>query len=92
MRDFLAVRPAFAARFTLKRLLKIGVACGVLAAGGYAIWSAQGYVVSDNAVVSAYVTSLRTPIEGFVSAGHTQVGSEMGRGEVHGDGDQSTGR
>ncbi len=82
MRNSLAVRPAFAARFTLKRLLKIGVASGVLAAGAYAIWSAQGYVVSDNAVVSAYVTSLRTPIEGFVSAGHTQVGSEIGRGEV----------
>jgi multidrug resistance efflux pump len=80
--DPLAVRSASAARFTVKRLLKVGIACGVLTAGVYAIWSAQGFVVTDNAVVSAYVTSLRAPIEGFVSAGHTQVGSEIGRGEI----------
>ena len=38
--------------------------------------------MSDNAVVSAYITSLRAPIEGFVSAGHNQVGSAIGRGEI----------
>ena len=51
----------------------------MLTAGFYAIWSAQGFVATDNAVVSAYVTSLRAPIEGFVSGGHTQVGSEIAR-------------
>jgi multidrug resistance efflux pump len=81
-RDYPAIRSSPAIAFSLKRLLKLTVACGVLAAGVYAIWSAQGFVVTDNAVVTAYVTSLRVPIEGFVSAGHTQVGSEIGRGEI----------
>jgi multidrug resistance efflux pump len=82
IRDPLVVRSASAARLAVKRLLKVGIACGVLTVGVYAIWSAQGIVVTDNAVVSAYVTSLRAPIEGFVSASHTQVGSEIGRGEI----------
>jgi multidrug resistance efflux pump len=60
----------------------MGAACGVLTAGVYTIWSVQGFVGTDNAVVSAYVTSLRAPIEGVVAAGHTQVGSEIGRGEI----------
>ena len=58
------------------------IACGVLAAGVYAVWSAQAFVVSDNAVVSAYVTSLRAPIEGYVSGGRAQVGAEIGQGDI----------
>ena len=81
-RDHPAIRSSPAIAFSLKRLLKLTIACGVLAAGVYAIWSAQGFVVTDNAVVAAYVTSLRAPIEGFVSADHGQVGSEIGRGEI----------
>lgn len=81
-RDHPAIRSSSAIAISLKRLLKLGIACGVLTAGFYAIWSARGFVATDNAVVSAYVTSLRAPIEGFVSGGHTQVGSEIARGEI----------
>jgi multidrug resistance efflux pump len=83
-----AIRTAWAGRpihtipAALQRLLKLGAACGVLAAGGYAIWSAQGFVASDNAVVSAYLTSLRTPIEGYVSGRRTPVGAEIHAGDV----------
>jgi multidrug resistance efflux pump len=66
----------------LRRLLKIATAFGVLSVGVYAAWSTQAFVVSDNAVVSAYVTSLRAPIEGYVSAGSAQVGAEIARGDV----------
>jgi multidrug resistance efflux pump len=81
-RDHPAVRSPPAIAFNFKRLLKLALACGVLSAGVYAIWSAQGFVVSDNAVVSAYVTSLRTPIEGFVSVSHAPVGSEIALGAI----------
>src|SRR3954470_2408121 len=81
-RDHPAIGTPIAIAFRLKRLVKLSIACGVLTAGVYAIWSVQGFVVSDNAVVSAYITSLRAPIEGFVSAGRNQVGSEIGRGEI----------
>ncbi len=66
----------------LRRLLKVAIACAVLLAGGYAIWSAQSMIVSDNAVVSAYVTSLRAPIEGYVSASRIPVGAAIDRGVV----------
>lgn len=75
-RTALAITPA------LQRLLKLGAACGVLAAGAYAIWSAQGFAVSDNAVVSSYVTSLRAPIEGYVSGHRPAVGAEIKSGDV----------
>jgi multidrug resistance efflux pump len=81
-RDSVAIRPAPAVSLALKRLLKMMIACGVLAAGVYAVWSAQAFVVSDNAVVSAYVTSLRAPIEGYVSGGRIQVGAEIGQGDI----------
>jgi len=77
-----AVGPLPALSRVPKRLLKIAVACGVLATGGYAIWSAQSSVVSDNAVVSAYVIALRTPIDGYVTASPTPVGSEIGSGAI----------
>ena len=78
----IAIKSAVAGPFKLRRLLKIAVACSVLAAGGYAVWSAQAYIVSDNAVVSAYVTALRAPIEGYVSAGRLSVGAAIDPGSV----------
>lgn len=81
-RGGLAVRTGPLTALMLRRLLKFAVACGVLAVGAYAIWSAQAFVVSDNAVVSAYLTSLRAPIDGYVSGGRTQVGSEIHRGDI----------
>jgi multidrug resistance efflux pump len=65
-----------------RRFIKIAVASAVLATGAYAVWSAQGLVVSDNAVVSAYVVSLRTPIDGYVAGNPAPVGSEVGGGAV----------
>jgi multidrug resistance efflux pump len=82
IRNALPVRSGLAILLALKRMLKLAAACSVLAAGGYAIWSAQRFVVSDNAVVSAYVIALRAPIEGYVSTGRTQVGAEIQRGDV----------
>ncbi len=80
--DPVAIASAPANPLKLSRLLKLAVACVVLAMGGYAVWSAQAYVVSDNAVVSAYVTALRAPIEGYVSVGQIPVGAEISRGDV----------
>lgn len=77
-----AVRSAPASPLRLNRLLKLAVACGVLFTGVYAVWTAEAFVVSDNAVVSAYVTSLRAPIEGYVSVARIPIGAEIGRGAV----------
>lgn len=81
-RDTLAVRAGLMVSQRLRRLLKLGATSVMLATGGYAIWSAQGYVVSDNAVVSAYLTSLRTPIEGYISGGRAVVGAEIHGGDI----------
>ena len=81
-RDTLAVRAGLMVSQRLRRLLKLGATSVMLATGGYAIWSAQGYVVSDNAVVSAYLTSLRTPIEGYISSGRAVVGAEIHGGDI----------
>lgn len=77
-----AARSRLASAALLRRLLKLAAACGVLAAGAYAVWSAQGFVVSDNAVVSAYLTSLRAPIEGYVSDRPMPVGAEIRGGDI----------
>ena len=54
------------------RIYKIGSAGGLLAAGAWLIQ--QSRVTTDNAVVSAYVRSIRSPIEGQVSGLHLHVG------------------
>jgi multidrug resistance efflux pump len=79
-RSALAARAGLSA--TLGRPLKLAAACAVLAVGGYAIWSAQRFVVSDNAVVSAYVMSLRAPIEGYVSGHPAAIGREIHGGDI----------
>ena len=65
---------------TLTRGIKITAAASLLVAGGYAMLSERGYVVSENAVVSAYVTSLRMPIEGFISDINAGVGTSVEQG------------
>ena len=62
---------------SLTRGIKITAAASLLVAGGYAMLSERGYVVSENAVVSAYVTSLRMPIEGFISDINAGVGTSV---------------
>jgi multidrug resistance efflux pump len=56
-----------AARWRLSRTpLKIALGAFALLAGTYGILSEQNFVASSNAVVSAYVVSVRTPIDGTV--------------------------
>jgi multidrug resistance efflux pump len=77
-----AVLPIGRDRIWRRRSLKFGVALALLSAGGYAVLSGQGYVTSDNAVVSAYTVSLRTPISGYVSDLRTKVGDPVAAGMV----------
>src|SRR4051812_7003315 len=67
---------------SVRRALKITSALTLLAAGGYAMLAEQGYIASENAVVSAYVVSLRMPIEGFVSDIAAGVGATAERGGI----------
>src|SRR5690348_14483948 len=56
------------------RIVKIGGAGGLLAAAAGALLIQQSQVTTDNAVVSAYVRSIRSPIQGQVSGLHLRVG------------------
>lgn len=49
-----------------KSHLKLGIGLAVLLAGAYGILSEQNFVSSSNAIVSAYVVVVRTPIDGIV--------------------------
>jgi len=61
----------------LRRSAKLGAALVLFGAACYALISAFGSVVSDNAVVSAYTVSVRTPIAGYVSGLHAKVGTPI---------------
>jgi multidrug resistance efflux pump len=61
-------------RSQFRKGLKMCVAVSLLAAAAYAVIAGQGFVSSDNAVVSAYTTSIRAPIDGIVSELHVEVG------------------
>ena len=69
-------------RRSRSRSVKIGVASLLLVAGLYAVFSGQGYVASDNAVVSAYTVSVRVPIAGLLSGMHVRVGNDVPLGSV----------
>ena len=56
------------------RIVKIGSAGGLVAAAAGALLIQQSQVTTDNAVVSAYVRSIRSPIQGQVSGLHLRVG------------------
>ena len=64
------------------RPLKLAVAAALIAMGLYAIFAEQGFVASDNAVVSAYVVSLRAPIDGTLSGMANPVGTPVDTGNV----------
>ena len=51
-----------------KGRVKITIGLSVLLAGGYGVFSEQNAISSSNAVVSAYVVVVRTPIDGVVQA------------------------
>ena len=58
------------------RPLKLFAAGALACAGAYGILSEQQYVTSSNAIVSAYVLDVRTPIEGTVTGlPHTPGGA-----------------
>jgi len=76
-----AARPGFAVP---RRLAKISAAVAILAIGGYAALANQGYVVTDNAVVSAYQMPLRTPIAGDLTGFTAPVGAVVPSGFVLG--------
>lgn len=48
--------------------MKLTVGLSVLLAGCYGVFSEQNFVSSSNAVVSAYVVVVRTPIDGLAQA------------------------
>jgi multidrug resistance efflux pump len=80
----ISVSSARRGRGWARRHVKFGAALALLSAGGYAVLSGQGYVASDNAVVSAYTVSLRTPIAGYVSGLRAKVGDTVAAGAVLG--------
>lgn len=57
----------------------------VLALGGYAVWSDQTAIATNNAVVSAYAVAVRTPIDGVVTAEMLRVGDHVNRGDLLGE-------
>ena len=61
--------PATAARsFHIpRRPLKLGIAASLAFAGAYGLLSEQQYVISSNAIVSAYVLDIRSPIDGTLT-------------------------
>ncbi len=64
-------------RARLRRPAKLAAAAALIAAGLWAALSGQGYVSSDNAVVSAYTVSVRAPIDGHVSGVLVRVGDAV---------------
>jgi hypothetical protein len=56
------------------RIVKIGIAGGFLAAAAGALLIQERWVTTGNAVVSAYVRSIRSPIQGQVSGLRLHVG------------------
>jgi multidrug resistance efflux pump len=71
-------------RNVARRSAKIALASIVALAGMYAVLVQQRVVTSDEAIVSAYVAAVRTPIEGNVSGIALRVGSKVEQGRVIG--------
>ena len=64
------------------RFAKLGAAAIIAFVGVRAIASEHGYIGTNNAVVSAQITVLRAPIEGYVSAGELAEGRSVARGSI----------
>jgi multidrug resistance efflux pump len=61
--------------------VKITVGLSVLMVGGYGLFSEQNFVSSSNAVVSAYVVAVRTPIDGLVQGLPAAANLRVQRGQ-----------
>jgi len=70
-------KPGRLKRARVGRGMKVGVAITLLAVTGGAVLLNKGHVTTDNAVVTAYVVSLRSPIEGQVSGLQLRVGDTV---------------
>jgi multidrug resistance efflux pump len=66
-----------AARRWSSRPLRVAAALLLIGTSLWAVLSGQGHVSSDNAVVSAYTVSIRTPIAGVMSAVVARVGQPI---------------
>jgi multidrug resistance efflux pump len=62
--------------------IKLTITGGVLAVACYAIFTNSRHVVTDNAVVSVYTTSVRAPISGNVTLVRAKVGDMLAGGSV----------
>ena len=67
-----------------RRPLKLFTAAALACAGAYGILSEQQYVTSSNAIVSAYVLDIRTPIEGTITALPRTPGGDVAPGTLLG--------
>ncbi len=62
-------------------MAKIGLALSLVGLGAFSIASEQGFVASDNAVVSTRIISLRAPIQGVAADVDGGVGSFVTKGQ-----------
>jgi multidrug resistance efflux pump len=62
------------------RVAKIGAAAVMLAAGSYAMLLPRVAITSDSAVVSAYLTCIRVPIEGILNGSALSPGLQLEKG------------
>lgn len=62
------------------RVAKMGAAAVMLAAGSYAMLLPRVAITADAAVVSAYLTSIRVPIEGILSGSDLAPGLHLDKG------------
>jgi multidrug resistance efflux pump len=74
--------PASAAGFPWRRIAKVTGALAMLGLGAYAVTSDQLAIATDNAVVSAYSVSVRTPIDGVVGGTALRIGEKIARGTI----------
>ena len=83
----LSIRPTAVAKRAAGpfRTIKLAIAGTCLLAGVYAVTSNQRYVQSDNAVVTAYLSSVRVPIEGTLQSFQAQTGAPIRIGERLGE-------
>lgn len=66
------------------RFFKIAGGSLVVFAGAYAITTQQGYISTNEAVISTQIVSLRVPIEGYVSGLQLNVSDKVAKGQVLG--------
>jgi multidrug resistance efflux pump len=75
-------KPKHGAQSGLPRLGKRLAAIALLLVGGAALMTNANYITSDNAVVTAHVVSLRSPIEGLVATNVAAVGDPVSAGTL----------